>query len=356
MIDFPATPTPGQVYNPGTGPIYTWDGVAWNLTPVQVKTARAKNLIVNPSMQVSQENGNTGIATGYPADQWWFLTNGFTALVARSQSFVSPDNSQNTLIHSFSVAKASLAAGDYCQLLQPIEGQRAAELAWGTTKAIPAVLRFNAACEQAGTYTAVIQNGAGDYSWLGAFTCDGTTNLKTFVFPIPAQPSGAWAKDNTQGLSVRFVYAAGTTYQGAAGWQAGSKLALTGSTNGAAVINKNMIITDVGLYADPDNTGLPPPFELPDFATELVKSQRYYYGQQFQMGGYSIASGTDYYFLPAKASMRTTPTVGYTTSTSTNCSAAQVINPTTEGALIYAQIAATGVYVFNGTYKLSARM
>lgn len=34
MIDFPSSPTSGQVFNSITGGVYTWDGVAWNLTGV----------------------------------------------------------------------------------------------------------------------------------------------------------------------------------------------------------------------------------------------------------------------------------------------------------------------------------
>lgn len=31
MIDFPSSPTVGQIFNSGSGPIYIWDGVAWSL-------------------------------------------------------------------------------------------------------------------------------------------------------------------------------------------------------------------------------------------------------------------------------------------------------------------------------------
>lgn len=34
MIDFPSTPTVGQTFNSVTGGVYTWDGVAWNMTGV----------------------------------------------------------------------------------------------------------------------------------------------------------------------------------------------------------------------------------------------------------------------------------------------------------------------------------
>lgn len=32
VFDFPASPTLGQVYDTGTGAVYTWDGAAWKVT------------------------------------------------------------------------------------------------------------------------------------------------------------------------------------------------------------------------------------------------------------------------------------------------------------------------------------
>lgn len=242
------------------------------------KTAKQKNLVVNPTMQVSQENGNTVGATSnyYPADQWYVSASGLSFATARSQFSPSPDGSPNVVYYYFSAAKASLAAGDYSQLFQPIEGLRCAELQWGTSKAIPAVLRFSAFCDTAGTYTVSIVNPAGDFSWCGSFTCDGTQNLQTFSFAIPAQTAGTWPKDNTSGLGVRFCFAAGSNYQGVAGWQNGNKLAITGTTNGAAVSGKALAITDVGLHPDPDKTSLAPTFITPSYEHDLAACMRYY--------------------------------------------------------------------------------
>jgi hypothetical protein len=220
--------------------------------------------------------------------------------VARSQGTISPDNSPNSLSHSFNAATGSLAAGDYSQLMQHIEGLRADCLQWGTANAVPAVLRFSAACQTAGTYSVAIQNAASDYTWLGSFTCDGTLTMKTFSFAVPAQSSGTWPKDNTIGLSVRFCYAVGTTYGGGvAGWQAAQKMGIAGQTNGAAVANKSLLITDVGLYPDPERTGLPPPFIAPMYDAALRDCLRYWERQDnnfFQIpaaatAGYTISFG-----------------------------------------------------------------
>lgn len=50
MIDFPSSPTVGQVFNSGSGPIYIWDGVAWSL--------------VGPLTKAGWEPVNGGFYTG----------------------------------------------------------------------------------------------------------------------------------------------------------------------------------------------------------------------------------------------------------------------------------------------------
>jgi hypothetical protein len=283
-------------------------------------TAKPKNLLVNPNMQVSQENGNTAVSTSgaYPADQWKFGFSGVVGTASQSQAIVSPDNSLNCVSQWVSTAKPSLAAGDFCQLYQTIEGLRAADLAWGTTKAIPAVLRFNACADVAGTYSVSIGSGNADYTWLGAFACDGTTTMKTFVFAIPAQTAGTFPKDNTAGLLVHFCHTAGSTYVGVAGWQTGNKLAVPAQINGANVANKGLVITDVGLYADPQNTGLPPAYQAPDYPDDLQRCLRYFYKPNlggvnsfpFRAMNYSAGAGTAVGLgAPWPVLMRTTPTV-----------------------------------------------
>jgi hypothetical protein len=72
MLNFPASPTEGQLFAAVDGMSYVYRAPAWK----QVRrTAEARNRIVNPSMQISQQNGdNSGSVNGfYPADQWLFV-------------------------------------------------------------------------------------------------------------------------------------------------------------------------------------------------------------------------------------------------------------------------------------------
>lgn len=246
-------------------------------------TADRYNMVVNPAMQVSQENGqNTVSAAGaFPCDQY-ALSFGGTSPQAVLANIVAPSNASQTLIHGFAAAKASLAAGDYCQILQQVEGVRSARLQWGTANAKPAVLRFSAYCDVPGTYSVCILNSpstdAEVKAWVMPFTLP-DTGWKTFVIPVPAQPEAVWAKGETAGLNIRWVYACGTQYSTSVeGWQSGfgTKIAINGQTNGAAQTSKNLAIADVGLYADPRNTGKAPPFEVPDYPTTLWECRRYY--------------------------------------------------------------------------------
>jgi hypothetical protein len=88
-----------------------------------------------------------------------------------------------------------------------------------------------------------------------------------------------------------------------------------------ATASSAMYFSELGIYADPFNTGIAPTFETPDFATELEKCQRYYektYNYEFAPGSVSSAGGvagartttaSDYITFQFKVPKRATPTV-----------------------------------------------
>lgn len=78
-FDFPASPTDGQVFYPPSGPIWIYSSAKGAWTRAK-GTASTFNKVVNPTFQVSQENGsNTGTTSGfYAADQWQFIYIGTT--------------------------------------------------------------------------------------------------------------------------------------------------------------------------------------------------------------------------------------------------------------------------------------
>jgi len=238
-----------------------------------------RNRIVNPAMQVSQENGNTsGTTTGYYiADQFamYRVTSAGTITGQRVQSqtiYKSKDRARITI----TAADASLAAGEYLTLNQNIEGQEVADFAYGAAGARQAVLRFGFK-GPAGTYAVSLKNSALNRSYVKTFSPTSANTDEMISLVIPGDTSGTWLTDTGIGISLDFVLAAGSTFQGTdAVWQAGNILGTAAVSNGMGTIAQVFEIFDVGLYIDPESTGVAPPWELPDYDDTLRQCQRYW--------------------------------------------------------------------------------
>jgi hypothetical protein len=283
-FNFPNAPTQGQLFQPPGGPSYTFKNGVWQGIGAsgQVLTAESYNRVVNGAMQHSQENGDTGAtSTGYwPADQWWGgNTTSGTAYFARYAQITSPNGSKYRVLIQVGTIDASVTASEYLLIGQPVEGIRMSDFQWGTASAKQVVLRFGVRCEVAGTFGGSIVNGAGNRSYPFSYTISAgevaADVYRTIV--IPGDVTGTWPTDTAKALNLWFTFAAGATVQAPAGsWTAGSFLAPTGITNGMAVTAKTFSIFDVGLYADPNATGVAPPWVTPDYASELAACQRYW--------------------------------------------------------------------------------
>jgi hypothetical protein len=274
-----------------------------------VATAQARNRIVNGAMQISQEWGSAaGTAQGYhAADQWpmTYVTSG-TVTAVQVQA-VTPNGSQNRLRLSVTVADASLAATDLAQFYQMIEGIRIADFVWGSAAARQVILRFGWK-SPAGTYTIALQNGAGTRSYIASFTISaGQANTDTTqTFVIPGDTIGAWPTGAVRSLVLVVLIACGSSRQGVAGWQAGDVTTLAGTTNGLATAGNVFELFDVGLYLDPNATGVPPPWQMPDEAQELAACQRYWIKVGHTFSG-NVTSALNYYATSVMPSMRTSP-------------------------------------------------
>ena len=133
----------------------------------------------------------------------------------------------------------------------------------------------------AGTYTASLRNATPNRSYVKKFTISaGEAGVDTTqTMAIPGDTTGTWAADNTVGTYLGICTAAGTTYTAPAeGWQAGNLFGCAGQSNGIGAAGVFELF-DVGLYLDPNATGVPPPWQMPDEAQELAACQRYFYAQ-----------------------------------------------------------------------------
>jgi hypothetical protein len=285
-----------------------------------------KNYIVNPGMRISQENGTNSGTTNlyYPVDQWYTSIVHDGTLTFQQVSSATPGGSENRIRMTVTSADTSIAAGQIAVLAQYIEGLRTADLQWGTANATDVVLRFGFK-GPAGTYAVAIRNQDANRSFVREFTILGgdanTDTLQTVTFP--GDTSGTWDKDNTASFQLVFTFATGSTFQTTAdAWQAGNYLGTASTSNGIGNTSDVFELFDVGLYADPDSTGLAPRFELPHYDIDLLECQRYYYKNNdnarwsFQTNINGNPDWETMVYFPVI--MRSTPTISRTSITDSN--------------------------------------
>ena len=249
-----------------------------------VPTAQARNRIVNPAMQVSQEWGDTlggpvASLSYYAADQWLTATISGGTQSAQRVQLRTPNKSADRIRLTVGTADAALAANEYQQWLQAIEGKQIADFGWGAAGARQVILRFGFK-GPAGTYAASLRNGPANRCYVVPFTISaGQANTDTEqVFVVPGDTTGVWDTTEVRGMYVTISVGSGANFQAASGntWLATNSFSLAGLTNGLAAAGAVYELFDVGLYLDPLNTGLPPRFEIPEYSTELAKCQRYW--------------------------------------------------------------------------------
>lgn len=290
---------------------FLWAGGAQSFTQTQQTQVRdnidaasivdtRRNRIVNGDMRVSQENGTTAGATNgyYPVDQWaqYFVTSAGTLTVAQVAS-VTPAGSPKRLRGTVTVADAALAAGEYWTLTQNLEGSNVADFQYGSASAKAGVLRFGFK-GPAGTYAARVGNSAANRSFVALFTITaGQANTDTVqTIAITGDTTGTWlTADGVIGMTLEIVLAAGATFQGVAGWQAGLMLGTSGVSNGMATGSAVFEMFDVGLKLDPDATGVYGAYEVGE-VDAVYRSERYFATEQ---GATYYASGVIYDALTA---------------------------------------------------------
>ena len=273
MFDFPNAPTVGQVYSG-----YVWDGEKWLTQPAK---GSKKNYIINGAMMVSQENGNTpGTTTAYyAADMWNVQFSNAGAITFADVAARSSAGSTNRLRLTVTTADASVGAGDYCEIGCAIEGVRAADLNFGLASAKTIVIQFGVKAP-AGTYSVTIANGASNRNYAAEYVIaagEANTDVIKSV-TIPGDVTGTWPTGNVAGIYLQWSLMCGSTYAIAPNtWSATTTIGSSNQFNFMGTNGNVFELFDVSLTEG----NVAPPFQVPDYASELEACRRYYQ----QVGG-----------------------------------------------------------------------
>ena len=358
MIDFPNSPTVGQVFTVA-GVSWTWDGVKWALSPSVFVSGINDNRIINGDMRIDQRNnGASGTAAGYTIDRWYY-----GATQASKGTWVRGNAGASLVALGFGYCLAftsssayAVTASDHFELRQPIEADLISDFAFGTAGAQPITLSFWVLSSLTGAFGGALSNaqGSGYRAYPFTYSIPVANTWTRITITIPGDTAGTWVMSgNAQGAMLFFDLGSGATYRAPAGaWASGN---YTGANGAASVVGTNGAVwqfTGVKLEIGSVAT----PFNRQSLAKSLADCQRYYQVGQTINNSYVGGVSAVYAGYNLPVSMRTAPTLVPTATTMTNATAiaAGAYNPTS----IYASASATaaGVVVWGCTYTASAEL
>jgi len=288
------------------------DGTAWqdalsvdparSVAAVPLDALAQGGLQINGAMEISQQRGDTAVTLAASSSlQSAYTVDGVKAVyrgsfVAVAQQATSPfPGTAKALRIGIATAQPTLGAGDELSIVLPIEGTRAARLAFGTADAAPLSLGFWFSAHRPGTYSGAIRNGANNRSFPFTFTVDEPDTRQWISLSGPnaiaGDVAGTWARDNALGLSVVICLAGGASRLGTAGaWSAADRSGASGTANGVAATSDEFYIGNVivlpGLYLPTQERAA---FALRTADAELAACQRYYWKNVSVTGGEMLA-------------------------------------------------------------------
>ena len=230
-----------------------------------------KNRIINGDMTIAQRATSFAAANAYTLDRWSF-GQATDSVVTVTQNSDVPSNLefQNSLRATVTTADASIGAGQYAFVQQPIEGYNIRDLTGRTF-----TISFWVKSTKMGIHNVRLQNGGLDRVYVAEYTVNAslTWEYKTITITGGLPSTGTWNYTNGVGFYLCWNLACGTTYQTTAGsWNTGSLVGTAGQVNVLDTIGNIFAITGVQLELGPVAT----PFEHRLFGAELALCQRYF--------------------------------------------------------------------------------
>ena len=270
-----------QLRTNGTTPAVTIS-TAQNATFVGSVSARNtfgfENRIINGAMVIDQRNAGASVSTGsgtyapYTLDRWVLPGSG-GGVFSYQQSSVAPAGFVNSALITVTTADSSIAAGDYYQFRQAIEGFNIADLGWGTANAKTVTLSFWVRSSLTGTFGLSLRNGNGDRSYVATYVVNAANTWEQKTVTIPGDTAGTWTLGTTVGMYVTFSLGVGSSFESTANsWQAGSFVATSGSVDLVGTNGATWQVTGVQLEVG----SLATSFDFRSIGQELALCQRYY--------------------------------------------------------------------------------
>ena len=311
-----------------------------------------RNRIINGAMVIDQRNAGASVTpnNSYTLDRWLGVnsqTGKFT--IQQNAASVTPPAGFANYLGCTSTSAYSIAAGDYFNIQQYIEGFNIADLAWGTASATTITVSFWVRSSLTGTFGGALRNDAGNRSYPFTYTISVANTWEQKSITIAGDTSGTWLTTNGRGITLSLGLGVGSTYSGTAGaWAAANYISATGATSVVGTSGATFYITGVQLERGSTASS----FDYRPYGTEFMLCQRYYqeYGGNslFLFGGYQATSTDDYgsmLIFPTVMRVAPTSTITGTWNTSnTTLTVPSITRLSVFGACVYATTAGAGAW------------
>ena len=332
-------------------------GAFTTLTATNFNTASTfgfKNRLINGAMVIDQRNAGASVTPSpgnYVVDRWyWQASQSPKVTIQQNQGSVTPPVGFSNYLGVTSSSAYSITSTDYFWISQKIEGFNVADLGWGTANAKTVTVSFQVYSSLTGTFGGCVQNPAQTRSYPISYSIPTANTWTSISITIPGDTSGTWVgATNAAAINLVFSLGMGSAYSGTA--NAWASAAYESSTGAVSVVGTNgatWYVTGVQL----ETGSVATTFDYRDYATELVRCQRYYEKDTEGAGLWSgnFTNGSTYYYMYYyKVTKRTSATPTITTA------ASGLNTPTVQlSALNGFRIISTGASDGSGGYFLAS--
>ena len=296
-----------------------------------------RNVIINGAMNVAQRSTSetalgADTSTYRTVDRFKINTSSTAGRFTMTQDSSAPSGFANSTKFDCTTADTSIAAGEYFQFEQLIEGQNLQAFAKGTADAKPFAVSFYVKGNASATYVCELYDA--DNTRQVSKTFNVTTDWTRVELNFPADTTGAFDDDNASSLALVIHLHAGSTYTSG-----------TLNTTWGSVTQANRVAGISSFFDSTDRTFFitgvqlevgqnPTEFESEPFEKTLLKCQRYFYryiegNTKSIMTASAILANHIQGNINFPTTMRSTPSLA--TSSGTN----------------YWELYASGAYAFN---------
>ena len=240
-----------------------------------------RNRIINGDMRIDQANAGAAVSANatnqfYSIDQWLLRGTSSAGVFSGQQSTSSPPAGYTNFLRiTTTTADASPAAGSGYFFSQNIEGVNCQDLQFGSATAQTITVSFWVRSSLTGSFSGVVWNSAANRCYPFSFTINAASTWEQKSVTITGDTTGTWLTDTGIGIRLSFDMGNGSSFRGTAGAWTGTTntIGVTGAVRLISTLSATFDITGVQLEVGSAAT----PFEVRDYASELMRCQRYFW-------------------------------------------------------------------------------